>query len=294
MLHWKSERSLTDTLNLFLDFRKRKFLDNSQRLIRPKAVVLGRKLRGVSWGIFYRMFRCLAAGLRLFCLGGFSKAEKENRMKKDLPPSSLYRRQFGIPHLPIGSLLVKAKAFLYINDPISGSPRYYRSLSRGNTACLLGFTLIELLVVVLIIGILAAVALPQYQKAVEKARMSEAIANVRTIGRAQQLYFLANGRYASVYEIDQLSVEIPGSVVQGQGDRILTNRFIYSSGGTASGWLAIAYRRMGAETIINDAPYRIEIKETDPDRIRCAVVRSASITVVQRKLCEQLANTGSL
>ncbi len=55
-----------------------------------------------------------------------------------------------------------------------------------------GFTLIELLVVVLIIGILSAVALPQYQKTVLKSRTAEAWANVSALNTAIKAYCLEN------------------------------------------------------------------------------------------------------
>ncbi|MGB2578268.1 type II secretion system protein G [Elusimicrobium simillimum] len=73
-----------------------------------------------------------------------------------------------------------------------------------------GFTLIELLVVVLIIGILAAIALPQYQKAVEKARVAEAYTNLAAIHASMQRYYLEHGAWPA--SIGDLDIDLPGTV----------------------------------------------------------------------------------
>ena len=75
-------------------------------------------------------------------------------------------------------------------------------------ACNKGFTLIEMLVVVLIVGILAAIALPQYELAVEKARAREGLMMTRSIFKAHELFYLTNGVYAD--SLDDLDISFPG------------------------------------------------------------------------------------
>lgn len=84
-----------------------------------------------------------------------------------------------------------------------------------------GFTLIELLVVVLIIGILTPVAVPQYQKAVEKARAVEALSTIKKIKQNLNIQYLANGALSISDEttwdgLDYLKPTASGIIKQGE------------------------------------------------------------------------------
>ena len=82
-----------------------------------------------------------------------------------------------------------------------------------------GFTLIELLVVVLILGILAAMAMPQYFKAVERSRMTEAVTLLSNIASAQQRKYLQINAYAKDYRgLDVAPAGASGAVFYTKGD----------------------------------------------------------------------------
>ena len=86
-----------------------------------------------------------------------------------------------------------------------------------------GFTLIELLVVIIIIGILAAIALPSFLNQANKAKQSEGKQYHSAINKGQQAYYVENTAFAA--NISELGI----------GLKTQTSNFLYAAGKTDNG-----------------------------------------------------------
>ena len=157
-----------------------------------------------------------------------------------------------------------------------------------------GFTLIELLVVVLIIGVLSAIALPQYSRSVEKARAAEAIQILGDLARAQKMYHMAGGQY--INNMTKLDLEMPNVCDTEPHNIAHTNTFkIQITAHSASEFAAYAQRiKTGSDTLDpatgTDQQYAIMLTmDEDGNMTRKCQLSPDSNTIPD--ICKAIANS---
>lgn len=91
--------------------------------------------------------------------------------------------------------------------------RFVKLLNRKNNQK--GFTLVELMVVVVIIGVLAAIAVPVYNGATDKATIAAVQANARTVNGAIQVYLSVNSSYPASTDAAALITLLTGNTLGG-------------------------------------------------------------------------------
>lgn len=154
-----------------------------------------------------------------------------------------------------------------------------------------GFTLIELLVVVLIIGILSSVALPQYEMAMEKARLAEPQQNMAALQRAIDIWLLTN-RYPKAET--QFTGTSGGGLDVDLGlscsaKECSSKNFIYNSFMTSGGTSFITVCR-GSST--SDCLFQLEYDRPFGKRSSWTKTCYSSGTDMGKKICKSLQSQG--
>jgi prepilin-type N-terminal cleavage/methylation domain-containing protein len=165
------------------------------------------------------------------------------------------------------------------------------------------FTLIELLVVVLIIGILAAIALPIYKNAVERTYFAEASVILKAAATAEDIYFLTHGRYASSFADLDFSVPGGGKIVScyAAKDCYEFKNFYYSVYYDHPPFLAVQARRRGANGGADYQNYSYLLAVNDLNsivkkgQVYCGIVTFLSADLEKdRAFCKKISGSAAI
>lgn len=123
-----------------------------------------------------------------------------------------------------------------------------------------GFSLIELILVVVIVGVIAAMAVPAYQKGMWAAENGSAFATLRTIASTQVNFYTSNNRFGRLDEINRALGNGVGTVV---GDRLVRGKYVFEMTPVrpTDTELKTEYLISATRDVAGDAVYRYELNQ---------------------------------
>lgn len=124
-----------------------------------------------------------------------------------------------------------------------------------------GFSLIELLLVVVVVGIVAALAIPAYQRGMWAAENGSAFSTMRTINSTQLTFYTQNSRYARLDEINAILGNGAGTLV---GDKLVKGRYVFemTPERPEDSELVSEYYVTATRDVTGDAIYQYEMDQT--------------------------------